>query len=85
MHNASTCINTPSPPPYQALLGRQPSLLPPFEGGYFGDLDAKGRNNSARVREIAAIAVSEAIAKARLQRGDYHKQVAAQECSELQQ
>ena len=51
MHNAFTSINNHTP--YQALLGRQPHLLPPFEGGYYGDLDVKGQNKSqwcARLR-----------------------------------
>ena len=34
MHNALVCINNHTP--YQALLGRQPNLLPPLEGGYYG-------------------------------------------------
>ena len=72
MHNALTSINNHTP--YQALLGRQPHLLPPLEGWYFGDLDVRGRNNLARVRETAAVVIIEAIAKARLARGDYHKQ-----------
>ena len=32
MHNALVCINQHIP--YQALLGRQPNLVPPLEGGY---------------------------------------------------
>ena len=39
----------------------------------------------AWVREIAAVVVIEAIAKQRLQRGGYHKQIAAQERAEIQQ
>ena len=82
MHNALTCINNHTP--YNALLGRQPHLLPPLEGGYFGsELSVRGQNRLARVREIAAIAIIEATAKARLNRGDYHKQVVAQERSEF--
>ena len=61
MRNAFVCINNRTP--CQALLGRQPSLLPPLEGGYYGDLDVKGQNDLARVREIAAIATIEATAK----------------------
>ena len=75
MHNALVCINNHTP--YQALLGRQPHLLPPLEGGYHGDLDVKGQNNLARVREIAAVSIIEATAKQRLARGDKRQQVAA--------
>ena len=64
MHNAIVCINNHTP--YQALLGRQPSLLPPLEGGYHGDLDVKGQKEIARVREFAAISVIEATAKQRV-------------------
>ena len=32
MHNSLICINNSTP--YQALLGRQPAMLPPLEGGY---------------------------------------------------
>ena len=66
--------------PYQALLGCQPHLLPPLEGGYYGDLDVKGgggQHDLARVREIAAISIIEATAKQRLARGDKRQQVAA--------
>ena len=43
MHDALASINNHTP--YQALLGRQPHLLPPLEGGYYGDLGVKGQNN----------------------------------------
>ena len=82
MHNALTSINSHTP--YQALLGCQPHLLPPLEGGYHGDLSVGGQNDLARARGIAAVAIIEAIAKARPQRGDYHKMIAAQERAELQ-
>ena len=80
LHNALVCINQHTP--YQALLGRQPHLLPPLEGGYHGDLDVKGQNNLARVREIVAIAITEATAKQRLQRGAKGNQVGAIERAE---
>ena len=67
---------------YQALLGRQPHLLPQLGGGYFGDLDVKGQNNLARVREIVAVAIIEATIEVRLQRSDKHNQVVALERAE---
>ena len=48
-----------------------------MEGGCHGDLDVKGQNNLVRVREIAAVAIIEAIAKMRLARGGQPNQVAA--------
>ena len=83
MHNAPTCINNHTQ--YQALLGRHPICYPHLEGGYFGDLDVRGQNDLARVREIAALAPIEATTEQRLARGDYHKQVVAQEGAEFQQ
>ena len=55
-----------------------------MEGRYCTDLGANGQNNLAWVREIVAVAIIEAIARQRFQRGDYHKQVAAQERAEHQ-
>ena len=81
MHNALTSINNHIP--YQALLGRQPHLLPQLGGGYFGGLDVRGQNNLAMVREIVAVAIIEATAKQRLARRDYHKQIVARERAEL--
>ena len=49
------------------------------------DLDVRGQNNLASVREIAAVAIIEAKVKQLLARGDEHKQVAAQERVEFKQ
>ena len=65
-------------------MGRQPHLLLPLEGGYLEDFDVRGQNDLAGVREIAAVAIIEATVEARLRRGDYHKQIAAQERAEHQ-
>lgn len=80
MHNAPVPINNHTP--HQAFLGRQPHALPVLEGGCHGGLDAKGRNNRARVREIAAVAITEVIATQRLARADKRNQVVAMERSE---
>ena len=53
MHNTLTCINGCTP--CQALLGGQPHILPPLEGGYCGDLDTRGQHNITRIPELAAI------------------------------
>ena len=73
MKNALTVINSSTP--YQAVFGRQPALLPPMEGGHLGQVrsDARVDTNSrhdARVREIAAVNIIEATARARLDRAD---------------
>ena len=58
MKNALTTINESTA--YHALLGRQPALLPPLEGGYTASLqdDLSGRGDlyrhQARIREITA-------------------------------
>ena len=80
MHNALVLINNHTP--YQALPGRQPHRLPPFEKGYHLHLDTKGQSNIARVREIVAIAIVEATAKQRLARGDERNHIVAMERSE---
>lgn len=80
MHSALTRINSHTP--YQAPLGRQLNLLPPLEGCYFGDLDVMGQNHLARVREINAVAILDAAARHRLQRGDKHQQVVTTERAE---
>ena len=82
VHNALASINNHIP--YQALLGRQPHLLPPLEGGYFGGLDVRRQNNLAGVREVAAVAIIEATARQRLELGDFHTQIVAQELAEHQ-
>ena len=73
MKNALTVINTSTP--YQALLGRQPAMLPPMEGGHLGQVTDIARPGTdakcqARVREVAAINIIEATAKARLERAN---------------
>ena len=50
MKNAITVIGNSTP--YQAVLGRQPAMLPPIEGGLSGQYADPRRE--ARVREIAA-------------------------------
>lgn len=70
--------------PYQDILGRQPHLLPSFEGGCHGDLDTKGQNNLARERQIVAASTAEAAAKQRLARGDKCSHVVAMERNEHQ-
>ncbi len=88
MKNALTSVNGSTP--YQAVLGRQPAMLPPLEGGYLGQIDDShsraGTNarQQARVREIAACAIIEATAKARLQRADRHHTRAAVELRQLE-
>ena len=73
MKNSLTVINSSTP--YQALLGRQPAMLPPLEGGHAGQCHDHARvetneHNRARVREIAAINIIEATAQQRLERVD---------------
>lgn len=80
MYDAFISINNFTP--YQAVLGRHPNLLPPLECGSFGDLDVSGQNNLARIREIIATSIVEAIAKMRLARDDKRNQVASVERSE---
>ena len=93
MRNALIVINKSTP--YHALLGRQPAMLPPLEGGYIdhtdtarrlgvqvSEMEGAGLRNLARVREIAASQIIETTAISRLQRADRHKTVAAQERSE---
>ena len=74
MKNAMTVINTSTP--YQAVLGRQPAMLPPIEGGHNAEFDDKlqsqlsSQRHHARVREVAAINMIEVLAKMRMQRAD---------------
>lgn len=82
MHDVWACMGNRIP--YQALFGRQPNLFPPFEEGYYGDLDVGGQNDLARVREIAAVARIQATAKQHWQRGDHHRQIVVQERAEHQ-
>ena len=76
MKNALTTINESTA--CHALLGRQPALLPPLEGGYTASLqdDLSGRGDlywhQARIREIAAGNIIEAIARARMDRAVRH-------------
>ena len=56
MHNALVLINNHTL--YQAVLGREPHLLPPLEGGYHGYLDVNGQHDLARTGEIAAVAIT---------------------------
>ena len=89
MHNSLICINNSTP--YQALLGRQPAMLPPLEGCYLEekaprsdkdpeihpevvDPDAVAQRDMARVCEIAACNIIQAIAMSRLQRAHTHTQ-----------
>ena len=64
--------------PYQALLGRQPAILPPFEGGTTGQTDGNARletnaKHEARTREIAACAIIEGTASKRMKRAEKSK------------
>lgn len=68
MHNASVYISNRIP--YQVLLGRQQHFVPPLGGGYHRNLNVNGQDNLARVREIAAVAIIEFIAKQRSVRND---------------
>ena len=75
MHDSLTVINNSTP--YQALLGRQPAMLHPLEGGHSGQVESQSRletntRHHARVREIAAMNIIEATARARLVRADKH-------------
>ena len=91
MKNSLTVIGTSTP--YQALLGRQPLILPPQEGGTTaqqnggtavecnrGFTDGK---HQARVREIAAINIIEANAKSRLDRASNSNTRAALELTDF--
>ena len=80
MHNFLACIKFRAP--HQAFLGRRPHPFPLLEGGCYGELDVKGQDNSAKVREIAAVTITEATAKQRLQRSAKRNQVVAQERAE---
>lgn len=82
MHNAPIPANNHTL--YQALPSRQPHIAPPVGGGDYGDVDVKGQNYLARVREIAAIAAIQATTKQRIARGDEHNQIAAIPRSEHQ-
>ena len=57
--------------PNQAVLGRQPSILPPLEAVCTGEC-ADTRSN-ARVRKVAAANILEATAQQRLERANRHK------------
>ena len=75
MHNSLTVINNSTP--YQALFGRQPAMLSPLEGGHSQQVESLSRADThtrhhARVREIAAMNIIEATARARLERADKH-------------
>ena len=86
--NAITVVGNATP--YQALFGRQPTLLPPVEGGSSGQLDGSRVNpgtlskHYARVRECACQNIIEASAKARLARAQTHRTRSAIEFKELQ-
>ena len=75
--NALTVINGSTP--YNAVLGRQPQLLPPLEGGYLneadGSLNRPGSEHryTARVREVAAQNMIEYVAKQRIERANRGK------------
>ena len=70
--NALTVINTSTP--YNAVLGRQPPMLPPIEGGYRNEMDealnrpGARHRHEARVREIACTNIIEYNAKKRVER-----------------
>jgi len=73
MKNSLTVINNHTP--YQGLLGRQPAMLPPIEGGHGGQVASHARaetgmRDEARVREIEAGSIIESIARTRLTRAD---------------
>ena len=75
MKNSLTVINGSTP--YQALIGRQPAMLPPMEGGHTGQVQSMARGatqvrHEARVREVAAMNIVEATARQRLARADRH-------------
>ena len=70
MLNSLTVINEACP--YTAVLGRQPNLLPPVEGGDLAQRDDEHLTpgtrlrHQARCREVALSAVSEGLARQRL-------------------
>ena len=73
MKNAMVVINGATP--YQSLLGRQPAMLPPLEGGHLGQVDSHARPETgarfhARIREIGTISVVQAAARDRAARAD---------------
>ena len=73
--NSLTVINTSTP--YQAVLGRQPQMLPPLEGGYLHERDPSlirpgaMHRHEARVREIACTNIIEHHAKRRVERAHH--------------
>ena len=88
MKNSLTVVNTSTP--YNALLGRQPAMLPPLEGGHSGEIDSMARaetnaHDHARVREVAAINIIEATAHQRLERVDRSNTRPAMELQEFKE
>ena len=89
MKNALTVINTSTP--YQAVLGRQPAMLPPLEGGHVQEYDdeTQGPNSElrhqAKVRELAAINMIEVLAKWRIQRASKSRTRGAMNLKEINQ
>ena len=87
--NALTVINNATP--FQALFGRQPTMLPPIEEGSLGSVsDQRPTAGSLsrhfqRVREVAAINIIDANALARVKRADKSKTRPATELAEWKQ
>lgn len=90
MHNSLIVIGKSTP--YQALLGRQPAMLPPLAGGMvkhdmslapesriINELSGAGQRHIARVREIAAAQIIESTALSRMTQADKGKTVPALE------
>ena len=85
MGNSLTVVNTSTP--YQAVLGRQPAMLPPLDGGHLGQVESMARPETnarfeARVREVAAVNIIESLAVARLDRASRSKTRGAIELSQ---
>ena len=78
MKNALTVINGSTP--YHALIGQQPALFPSLEGGTTEEVGAEPPlveaklhcRHNARVREIAATNMIEAISAERIKRATEH-------------
>ena len=56
---ANVLISINGSTPYQALIGRQPAMLPPLEGGHTGQVQSMARGptqvrHEARVREVVS-------------------------------
>ena len=88
VHNALVSIDGQTA--YNALLGRQPAILPSIAEGTVGEMEdslARGETHSryqARVREIATSKIVEASAKQRMQLVDTRRARPSMQLSDIQ-